>query len=62
MATQHHQEFTHDKRSVGYLNKFAVEDLLKFREEIRLAHPGQIFEDSVELLRQAREERMKELK
>ncbi|HJT57485.1 MAG TPA: hypothetical protein VJ761_13375 [Ktedonobacteraceae bacterium] len=45
----------------GRLNRSAVNDLLRYREEIRRAHPGQVFEDSVELLRQAREERTREL-
>lgn len=48
------------KRS-GQLDRVAVEDLKHFREEIRRSHPGQVFEDSVELLRQAREERTREL-
>ena len=33
-----------------------MEELKHYREAIRRAHPGQVFEDSVELLRQAREE------
>jgi|SRR5712692_8176135 len=41
----------------GRLDWAAVEELKRYREEIRRAHPGQVFEDSVELLRQAREER-----
>ena len=45
----------------GRLNWAAVEELKRYREEIRRAHPGQVFEDSVELLRQAREERTREL-
>jgi len=45
----------------GHLNRTAVEELKHYREEIRRAHPGQVFEDSVELLRQAREERTREL-
>jgi predicted metal-dependent RNase len=49
------------QRRTGRLNRAAVDDLLRYREEIRRAHPGQVFEDSVELLRQAREERMREL-
>jgi hypothetical protein len=48
------------KRS-GQLDRAAVEDLKQYREAIRRAHPGQVFEDSVELLRQAREERTREL-
>ena len=43
------------------LNREAVEELKRYREEIKRAHPGQVFEDSVELLRQAREERTREL-
>ena len=45
----------------GRLNRAAVEDLKQYREAIRRSHPGQVFEDSVELLRQAREERTREL-
>jgi len=45
----------------GILNRAAVEELKHYREEIRHAHPNQVFEDSVELLRQAREERTREL-
>jgi DNA polymerase elongation subunit (family B) len=40
----------------GRLNRAAIDDLLRYREEIKRAHPGQVFEDPVELLRQAREE------
>ena len=43
------------------LNPEAVEELLRYREEIRRAHPELEFENSVELLHQAREERMREL-
>lgn len=49
------------QQSSGPLNRAAVEELKQYREAIRHAHPGQVFEDSVELLRQAREERMREL-
>lgn len=45
----------------GRLNWAAVEELKRYREEIKRAHPGQVSEDSVELLRQAREERTREL-
>ena len=48
------------KRRRGYLNSAAIEDLLKTREEIMQAHPGEVF-DSVETLHQLREERLKEL-
>ena len=43
------------------LNRAAVDDLLRFREELKRAHPGEVFEDSVETLRQLREERAREL-
>ena len=43
------------------LNHDAVEELKRYREKIKRAHPGQVSEDSVELLRQAREERTREL-
>ncbi len=49
-----------EKRERGQLNSAAIEDLLKTREEIMRAHPGQVF-DSVETLHQLREERIKEL-
>jgi hypothetical protein len=48
-------------RSSGQLKRAAVEELKYYREAIRRAHPGQVFEDSVELLHQAREERTREL-
>jgi len=44
----------------GRLDSAAIEDLLKTREEIIRAHPGQVF-DSAETLHQLREERLKEL-
>jgi hypothetical protein len=43
------------------LNSEAVEDLLRFQEEIKRAHPDVVFEDSVETLRQLREERTRQL-
>src|SRR5213082_1398220 len=49
-----------EKRNRG-LNPAAVDELLRHREEIMRAHPGEVFEDSVETLRQLREERTKEL-
>jgi ParD-like antitoxin of type II ParDE toxin-antitoxin system len=49
-----------EKRERGQLNSAAIEDLLKTREEIMRAHPGQVF-DSVKTLHQLREERLKEL-
>ena len=48
------------KRGRSRLNSAAIEDLLKTREEIMHAHPGEMF-DSVETLHQLREERLKEL-
>jgi predicted metal-dependent RNase len=45
----------------GRLNRAAVDELLRFLEELKRAHPGQVFEDSVETLRQIREERTREL-
>lgn len=45
----------------GQFNRLAVDDLLRYREEIKRAHPGQVLEDSSELLYQAREERIREL-
>ena len=49
------------QRPTGRLNRAAVDRLLQTREVIRRAHPGQIFEDSSELIHQAREERTREL-
>src|SRR5229473_1591555 len=43
------------------LSRAKVDKLLQFREELMRAHPGQVFEDSVETLRQIREERMQQL-
>lgn len=43
------------------LNRAAVEKLLQTREAIIRAHPGQVFEDSSELIHQAREERTRQL-
>lgn len=43
------------------LNSEAVEELLRFQEEIKRAHPGVVFEDSAETLHQIREERTREL-
>lgn len=49
-----------EKRERSRLNSAAIEDLLKTREEVMRAHPGEVF-DSVETLHQIREERLKEL-
>jgi uncharacterized protein (DUF1778 family) len=49
-----------EKRERVRLNSAAIDDLLKTREEIMRAHPGQVY-DSVETLRQLREERIQEL-
>ncbi len=45
----------------GRLNRAAVDELLRFWEELRRAHPGQVFEDSSESIHQSREERTREL-
>ena len=45
----------------GRLNRAAVDKLLRTREEIRRAHPNQVFEDSSELIHEAHEERAREL-
>ncbi len=45
----------------GQINRAAVDDLLRYRDEIKRIHPGQVLEDSSELLYQAREERTREL-
>ncbi len=49
------------QKRTGQLNRAAVEKLRRTREEIKRAHPGHVFEDSSELLYQAREERTREL-
>ncbi len=61
MGIQRYPETDEAQKRSGRLNCAAVEDLKRFREELRLAHPNQDFEDFVELLRQAREERIREL-
>lgn len=43
------------------LNRKAVDRLMQTREAIKRAHPGQDFGDSVEILRELREERTREL-
>lgn len=45
----------------GRLNRAAVDKLLKTREAIRRAHPDEVFEDSSELIHEAREQRTREL-
>lgn len=45
----------------GRLSRVAVDKLLQTREAIRRAHPGQVFEDSSDLIHEAREERTREL-
>ena len=45
----------------GQFNRAAVDDLLRYREEIKRTHPGEVLADSSELLYRAREERTKEL-
>ena len=54
-------ERSSSQRQYGHLDRIAVDRLLQTREAIMHAHPGQVFEDSSELLYQAREERSKEL-
>jgi Antitoxin ParD len=46
-----------EKRERGRLNRAAIEDLLKTREEILHERQGKPFSDSTELIRQMREER-----
>ena len=50
-----------EQREYGRLDRAAVDKLLRTREAIMRAHPGQVFEDSSELIYQAREERSREL-
>lgn len=45
----------------GQINRAAIDDLLRYRDEIKSAHPGQVLEDSSDILYQAREERIKDL-
>jgi hypothetical protein len=54
-------EKTATQRPRRPLNREAVERLLQHHEERQRAHAGEEFSDSVELLRQAREERTREL-
>ncbi len=49
------------QRQYGHLDRAAVDKLLQTREAIMRAHPGQVFEDSSELIHQAHEERSREL-
>jgi hypothetical protein len=49
------------QKSSGRLDPAAVDKLLQTREKIMRAHPGLVFEDAAETLRQIREERMREL-
>ena len=46
-----------ENRERGRLNSTAIEDLLRTREEVMRAHPGEVF-DSAETLHQIREERL----
>ena len=46
-----------EKRERGQLNSAAIEDLLKTREKIMQERQGQPFTDSVEIIRQMRNER-----
>lgn len=50
-----------EQEQYGRLDRAAVDKLLQTREAIMRAHPGQVFEDSSELIHQAHEERSKEL-
>lgn len=50
-----------EQEQYGRLDRAAVDKLLQTREAIMHAHPGQVFEDSSELIHQAHEERSKEL-
>jgi hypothetical protein len=54
-------ERSSEQREYGRLDRAAVDKLLRTREAIMRAHPGQVFEDSSELIYQAREERSREL-
>ncbi len=45
----------------GRLNRVAVDKLLQTRAAIRRAHSDEVFEDSSELIHEAREERTREL-
>ncbi len=49
------------QKRTGRLNHTAIEKLRRTREEIKRAHPGQMFENSSELIHEAREERTREL-
>ncbi len=48
------QQELHENRPIS---KETVEGLLRLREQIRQNHPGEVFEDSTEIVRRMREER-----
>lgn len=54
-------EVVPERAEHGPINRAAVEELLRHREEFKRAHPGLVIEDSVEALRQIREERTRQL-
>jgi hypothetical protein len=45
----------------GRINREAVEELMQFQAYLKEKYADQVFEDSAEVLRQLREERMREL-
>ena len=61
VASEENTDETEIEQKSEGLNRAAVDRLLRTREAIMRAHPGQVFEDSVETLRQLREERTREL-
>ncbi len=46
ITIRHHRYDDETQKRGGRLNRAALEDLKRYHEEIRLAHPGQVFEDS----------------
>jgi hypothetical protein len=61
VASETDTDESENEQAGGRLSRAAVDKLLQTREAIMRAHPGQVFEDSVETLRQIREERTREL-
>lgn len=60
-STERNPQFLQLMEEARQRRRRAVAALLEYREEIKCNHPGQVLEDSSELLHQAREERTREL-
>ena|ERR1700676_1883020 len=53
--------YTNHPRKRRPMSREAFQGLLALREQIKQNHPGQVFDDSTEMIRQMREERAKYL-